>query len=64
MKRKSMKPYSKNGQEKYTESDFSYGNRTQKRARKDAKDANRAIKKQKRQELKRELDEEIFKLEL
>jgi len=57
-----MKPYSKDGQEKFTESDFSYGNRTQKRARSEARDANRAIKKQKRQELKRELEVEIFKL--
>lgn len=62
MKRKSMKPYSKDGQEKYTEEDFAYGNRTQKRARSEARDANRAIKKQKRQELKRELEDEIFKL--
>ena len=62
MKRKSLKPYSKDGQEKYSESDFTYGNRSHKRARQDAKDANRAIKKQKRQELKRELEDEILKL--
>lgn len=63
MKRKNMKPYAKDGQKKYKESDFSYyGNRSQKRARNDARDANRASKKQKRQELKRKLENEISKL--
>ena len=50
-----LKPYSKDGQDKYTESDFDTGHKKKKRIRQDARDANRRLKKSKRQELKREL---------
>ena len=56
-KRKSLKPYSKDGQEKYTSSDFDTGHKKSSKMRQEARDANRALKKSKRQELKNELRE-------
>ena len=56
MKRKKrLKPYSKNGIEKYTEEDFDNGRKKKSQIRQEARDANRCLKKSKRQELKREL---------
>ena len=54
-----LKPYSKDNGEKYTEKDFDNGRKSKKRIRQEARDANRALKKSKRQELKREVQDII-----
>ena len=63
MKRKSMKPYSKDNGEKYSEEDFDNGKKSKKKIRQDARDANRALKKSKRQELKRKLRNDLDNLD-
>lgn len=54
-KTKKLEPFSIDGKPKYTESDFDSGRRSRKRCRQDARDANRSLKKSKRQELKVDL---------
>jgi hypothetical protein len=54
-KTKNLEPYSKNGMPKYKESDFVNGRKSISRARQQAIDANRCLKKSKRQELKIDL---------
>lgn len=55
MKTKKLKPYSKNDTPKYKEDDFMNGRKSVSRARQQARDANRCLKKSKRQELKIDL---------
>ena len=62
MKRKSMKPYSKDNGEKYSEEDFDNGRKSKKKIRQEARDANRALKKSKRQQLKNDLKDIINNL--
>lgn len=54
-KTKKLEAFSKNGVPKYTESDFDSGRKSLTRARQQARDANRCLKKSKRQELKSDL---------
>jgi len=51
-KTKKLDPFSKNGMPKYKEDDFMNGRKSPSRARQQARDANRCLKKSKRQELK------------
>lgn len=52
MKTKKLEPYTKNDMPKYKEDDFMNGRKSVSRARQQARDANRCLKKSKRQELK------------
>jgi hypothetical protein len=58
-----LKPYFKDGQEKYTAGDFDTGHKKNKKMRQEARDANRKLKKSKRQELKREVRDLVEKVE-
>jgi hypothetical protein len=58
-----MKPYSKDNGEKYSEEDFDNGKKSKKKIRQEARDANRALKKSKRQELKRKLRNDLDNLD-
>lgn len=54
-KTKNLEAYSKHGMPKYKEDDFINGRKSISRARQQARDANRCLKKSKRQELKIDL---------
>jgi len=53
--KKNLEAFSKNGMPKYKEDDFMNGRKSPSRARQQARDANRCLKKSKRQELKIDL---------
>jgi len=54
-RKKKMKPFSKDEKPKYTEEDFDDGRKKKSKIREQMKQANRCLKKAKRQELKRGL---------
>ena len=58
-RKKKLDAYSKDGKEKYTEEDFDDSRKKKRKIREQCRLANCALKKGKRQELKRELEKEI-----